>query len=73
VVKITGETVSPDVLGMALGSPGKAMYYALHESGHGSFALDFLRCSVEEIIILFFARKPKIRKIRMKRVLCNIL
>jgi DNA polymerase-3 subunit delta' len=60
VVKITGETVSPDVLGMALGSPGKAMYYALHESGHGSFALDFLRCSVEENYSeLFFAMETE--------------
>ncbi len=56
VVNTTGESASPDALGMAMGAPGKAMFYALHESEHGSFALDFLKHSVQgNYSELFFA------------------
>ena len=43
----TGETLSPDALGMSLGSPGMAMYYNENIAENETLAFDFLKDSVE--------------------------
>ncbi len=47
VKNTTGETISPDALGMALGSPGMAMYYNENIAENETIAFDFLKDSVE--------------------------
>ncbi len=43
----TGNSVSPDALGMSLGSPGMAMRYDVDLAENETLALDFLKDSVE--------------------------
>ncbi len=47
VKNTTGEDISPDALGMALGSPGMAMYYNENIAENETIAFDFLKDSVE--------------------------
>ena len=47
VKNTTGKTISPDALGMALGSPGMAMYYNENIAENETIAFDFLKDSVE--------------------------
>ncbi|MBP5248148.1 MAG: AAA family ATPase [Fibrobacter sp.] len=47
VKNTTGETLSPDALGMSLGSPGMAMYYNENIAENETIAFEFLKDSVE--------------------------
>ncbi len=47
VKNTTGESLSPDALGMSLGSPGMAMYYNESIAENETLAFEFLKDSVE--------------------------
>jgi len=47
VKNTTGDTLSPDALGMSLGSPGMAMYYNENIAENETLAFEFLKDSVE--------------------------
>ncbi len=56
VREISGEALNPDILGMAFGSPGKAIYYGSYRESLVTLAADFLRHAFQkEFSELFFA------------------